>query len=151
MELPPIHHNALVFVGDGEKAIFLRNVGDSHAKLKLAVERVFEQENPATHEQGTDRPGRKQGGDGVSQSAVGETDWHQLAEDRFADEIAKTLFRLAHAQRFQELIVVAPPKVLGRLRGSLHKEVTDRITAEIPKELTTHSLPDIESVLRSLQ
>jgi protein required for attachment to host cells len=149
MALPPIHHGALVLVGDGEKAMFLRNVGDGN--LKLTVERVIEQRNPATHDQGTDRPGRKPGSDGLSQSAIEETDWHQLAEDRFADEISKALFRLAHHQRFAELIVVAPPKVLGRLRGAMHKEVTDRIIGEIPKELTMHSVPDIEEVLRSLQ
>jgi protein required for attachment to host cells len=101
---------------------------------RVTVERVLEQRNPATHDQGTDRPGRKPGSGGLSQSAIEETDWHQLAEDRFA-----------------ELIVVAPPKVLGRLRGAMHKEVTDRIIGEIPKELTMHSVPDIEEVLRSLQ
>jgi protein required for attachment to host cells len=149
MALPPIHHGALVLVGDGEKAMFLRNIGNGN--LKLTVERVLEQQNPATRDQGTDRPGRKPGGDGLSQSAIEETDWHQLAEDRFADEISKALFHLAHQQRFAELIVVAPPKVLGRLRRSMHKEVMDRVTAEIPKELTMHSVPDIEAVLRSLQ
>jgi protein required for attachment to host cells len=149
MALPDIHNGALVFVGDGEKALFLRNTGG--ANLKLTVERVLEQENPATHLQGTDRPGRKQGGDGVSLSAVGETDWHQLAEDRFAHEISAALYRLAHEQRFAELVLVAPPKVLGKLRSSLHKEVTDRIAAEIPKELTKHTVPEIEKVLRGLQ
>jgi len=149
MDLPLIHHGALVLVGDGEKAIFLRNVGNGN--LKLSVERVLEQDNPKNREQGTDRPGRKPGSDGVSMSSVGETDWHQLAEDRFTDVISKALFRLAHDQAFQELIVVAPPKVLGRLRESMHKEVTDRITAEIPKELTMHTVPDIEKALKAMQ
>jgi protein required for attachment to host cells len=149
MDVPVIHRGALVLVGDGEKAIFLRNTGDG--SLKLTVERVLEQENPATREQGTSPPGRKQGGDGVSRSAVGETDWHQIAEDRFAEEISSALYRLAHEQKFQELILVAPPKVLGKLRGSMHKEVTDRIAAEIPKELTAHTVPDIERVLKALQ
>jgi protein required for attachment to host cells len=148
MTLPLIHHGALVLVGDGEKAIFLRNVGNPQS-LKLAVERVLDQENPPTREQGTDRPGRANGGDGVSRSAIVETDWHQLAEDRFAGEIANALYRLAHEERFRELIVIAPPKVLGKLRSSMHKEVTDRIIAELPKELTMHTVPDIEKALRA--
>jgi protein required for attachment to host cells len=146
MAIPLIHSGALVLVGDGEKAIFLRNVGGAR-HLQLKVEHVLDQENPPTREQGSDRPGRANGSDGLSRSAIEETDWHQLAEDRFATEIAGALYRLAHEERFKELIVIAPPKVLGKLRESLHKEVTDRIIAELPKELTMHSVPDIEKVL----
>jgi hypothetical protein len=52
-----IPHDALVFVGDGRKALFLRNAGDEKFP-NLKTERVFAEENPPTHEQGTDRPGR---------------------------------------------------------------------------------------------
>ena len=52
-----IPHNALVFVGDGRKALFLRNDGDAKFP-NLKTEKVFEDENPPTHEQGSDRPGR---------------------------------------------------------------------------------------------
>src|SRR5688572_16467264 len=126
-----IHPQALILVGDGEKAIFLRNIGSSQ-QLKLTVERVLDQENPPTREQGTDRPGRSHSSVGNSRSAMEETDWHQLAEDRFADDISQALYKLGQAGRFDELIVVAPPKVLGQLRDSFHKEVSARITAEIP-------------------
>jgi protein required for attachment to host cells len=143
-----IHPQALILVGDGEKAIFLRNIG-SLQQLKLTVERVLDQENPPTREQGTDRPGRSHSSDGNSRSAMEETDWHQLAEDRFAAQISQALYKLTRARRFDELIVVAPPKVLGELRDSFHKEVSARITAEIPKELTNHSLPEIEKLLAS--
>ena len=52
-----IPHGAFVFVGDGQKALFLRNAGDEKFP-NLKTERVFVEENPPTHEQGTDRPGR---------------------------------------------------------------------------------------------
>jgi protein required for attachment to host cells len=52
-----IPHNALVFVGVGQRALFLRNTGDEKFP-NLKTERVFSEENPPTHEQGTDRPGR---------------------------------------------------------------------------------------------
>ena len=57
MNKPKIPHNALVFVGDGRKALFLRNEGDETFP-DLQTEKVFEDENPSSHEQGTDRPGR---------------------------------------------------------------------------------------------
>jgi len=37
--------------------------------------------------------------------------------------------------------------VLGTLRKSLHKEVLERLEAEIPKELATHSVPSIRNEL----
>lgn len=141
-----IPNQALVVIGDGEKALFLRNKGGPH-ELKLEVENIFEHDNPATHEQGTDRPGRTHASVGTARSAMEETDWHRLGEERFAAEIANTLYRLAHANKFEALVVVAPPKVLGNLRKAFHKEVLDRITGEVPKDLTSHPVPDIEKLL----
>jgi protein required for attachment to host cells len=137
---------ALVLVGDGRKALFLRNRGNPQ-NVKLVTERVLEQDNPPTREQGSDRPGRAHGSDGNARSAMEETDWHQLAEDRFAGDIAEALYRMAHAQQFEELVVVAPPKVLGILRGAWHKEVSSRIVAEVPKDLTTHSVTEVNRLL----
>src|SRR5205814_7909050 len=108
---------------------------------------VFSQDNPATHEQGTDKPGRTSASGGTARSAMEETDWHRLGEERFAAELAATLYRLAHANKFEALVVIAPPKVLGNLRKAFHKEVVDRITAEVSKELTSHTVPDIQRLL----
>jgi protein required for attachment to host cells len=141
-----VDFDALVLVGDGREALFFRNKGDARHP-NLVVERVLEQDNPPTDEQGTDSPGRTLGPPGPGKSAVEPTDWHQLAEDRFAKDIAAALYRRAHAGRFDKLVVVAPPKVLGVLRKEMHKEVTERITAEVPKELTSHPVDEIEKVL----
>ncbi len=147
MQKPGIPHHALVLVGDGERAVFLKNAGTVQ-QPKLVLERVLEQRNPPTREQGTDRPGRRAGGDtGTQRSAMEETDWHERGEERFAAEIADALYRSAHAKQFQRLIIVAPPKVLGTLRKLLHKEVLERVEAEVPKELATCSVADIQSEL----
>lgn len=147
-----ISHNALVMVGDGARAIFLRNSG-TVLQPKLTVERVFEQQNPPTREQGTDRPTRGSDFTGRATSAgsprsnIEQTDWHQLNEDRFAKDIADKLYQLAHAKRFERLILVAPPKTLGALRKTLHKEVLDRVAAEVPKDFTHAPITDIQDQL----
>jgi protein required for attachment to host cells len=150
MQKPAIPHNALVLVGDGSRAVFLRNVG-SLQRPELVVEGTLLQPgNPPNREQASDRPGRRaELLSGAPRGAMEETDWHQLAEDRFANEIAETLYRSAHANRFERLIIVAPPRVLGTLRKALHKEVLERIEAEVPKELATYSLNAIRSELAS--
>jgi len=137
---------ALILVGDGRKALFLRNKG-APTHVELSVEQVLQQADPPTREQGTDRPGRYHGSDGVSKSAFEQVDWHQLAEDRFAAEIGGTLNRLAHENRFYQLILVAPAKVLGALRTQLNKETSARVVAEVPKDLTSQPLPDIARTL----
>jgi protein required for attachment to host cells len=141
-----IPNDALVFVGDGRKARFLRNRGTRN-EVDLVVERELELDNPPTREQGTDRPGRLHGSDGVSRSAIEETDWHHQAERRFAADIADELYRMGHSQEFVTLIVVAPPKMLGDLRAALHPEVTKRIIAEVPKDLTAVPERDLARML----
>ncbi|KRR16988.1 MULTISPECIES: host attachment family protein [Bradyrhizobium] len=143
---PRISHNALVLIGDGKKALFLRNKGTPQ-QLNLEVEHVLEQENPATREQGTDRPGRSVQSVGAARSAMEQADWHYIAEERFAGTIADALYRLAHGNHFEKLVVVAPAKVLGNLRQAFHAEVTERIVGEIPKQLTSHPIPDIERLM----
>ena len=143
---PSVSHSALILIGDGQKALFLRNRGNPQ-RVDLEVERILEQDNPATREQGTDRPGRSAASVGAARSAVEEVDWHYLAKERFAGIIAEALYRHAHDNRFAKLVIIAPPKILGNLRRAFHSEVIDRIVGEIPKELTSHPLPQIERLL----
>lgn len=166
MQLP---HNALVLVADGRKMLFLRNEGDgAHANLK--VEHAEEQNNPADRDQKTDAAGgasSTQAGPGGPAAASGaggnaggqggqfapsrgslqETDYHQLEEDRFAAHAADLLRKRALARKFEKLVVVAPPKTLGEMRKHYHKEVSDRIVAELDKDLTGHPIDQIEKAL----
>ncbi|TIM26440.1 MAG: host attachment protein [Mesorhizobium sp.] len=137
-----------VVVADGEKALFLENRGDTQYP-DLQVVQEMEQENPATREQGSDRPGRYSDGPSVHRSAVEDTDWHRLGKERFADEVAERLYKLAHRGAFKEMVLIAPPQVLGDMRRKLHKEVAEKIKAEIPKTLTNHTIVDIENLLQA--
>jgi protein required for attachment to host cells len=141
-----IPHNAFVFVGDGRKALILRNEGDADL-LNLKTERVFTDVNPPTHEQGTDRPGRAFSSVGARRSSVSQTDWHQLEEHRFAEHVAATLERIVRERGIEALIVVAPPRALADLRKAFHPEVKKRIIAEIDKDLTKHPIDQIEKRL----
>lgn len=144
-----IPHNALVFVGDGRRALFLRNEGDA-ISLSLRKERVFEDDNPPTHEQGSDRPGRvSAAGSAGRRSAVEPTDWHDLEEHRFAQKVAAAMEQLVRKSETKALIVVAPPRTLADLRNAFHSDVKACIIAEINKDLTKHSIGEIEKHLMS--
>jgi protein required for attachment to host cells len=142
-----IPHNAFVFVGDGRKALFLRNEGDEKYP-NLKTERVFEDINPLTHEQGSERPGRvSKAVESGQRSAVEPVDWHHLEEHRFARQVATEMEGIVRARKVPALIVVAPPKTLADLRGAFHADVQARIVAEINKDLTKHPVGDIEKHL----
>jgi protein required for attachment to host cells len=142
-----IPHGALVFVGDGRKALFLRNSGNEKF-LNLTAERVFIDENPATHEQGTDRPVRTFKRANTNQrSSVDTTDWHELEEQRFARRVGAAIEQLVREGNAEALVVAAPPRTLAELRHSFHADVKRRIIAEIDKDLTKHPVGKIEKHL----
>lgn len=166
MQVP---NNAVVLVADGRKLLFLRNEGDEMYP-NLQVEHAEERVNPPDREQKTDAAGgasSTQSGPGApavaqngsmhargggaqfapSRGSLGETDFHQLEEDRFAAEAADLLKKRALSQDYESLIVIAPPKTLGEMRKHYHKEVSDRLAGELSKDLTGHTIPEIEQAL----
>lgn len=144
-----IPHDALVFVGDGRKALFLRNDGDAKFP-NLKTESVFEVENPPTRQQGSDRPGRvSEAALAGRKSAVDATDWHDFEEHRFARTVATAMEQLVRASKAKALVVVAPSKTLAELRDAFHSDVKACIVAEINKDLTKHPVWEIEKHLTS--
>jgi protein required for attachment to host cells len=142
-----IPHDALVFIGDGRKALFLRNAGDEKF-INLKTEQVFIDDNPSTHEQGTDRPGRAFARARTNRrSGVEATDWHDIEEHRFAQRVAAAMERLVRESKAKVLVVAAPPRTLAELRQSFHADVKSRIIAEIDKDLTKHPVSEIEKHL----
>lgn len=140
-------HDALVLIGDGRKALFLRNAGDEKMP-NLRTERVFAEENPPTHEQGTDRPGRGVESAGTHRhSAIEQTDWHHIEEHRFAERVAKALEEVVRKGRVPALLIAAPPKTLSDLRKAFHADVKAKIVAEVGKDLTKHPVSEIETHL----
>jgi protein required for attachment to host cells len=166
MQVP---HNALVLVADGRKMLLLRNEGDAQ-NLNLQLEAKDIHENPKDSDQKRDAAGRArstqsgpgsprvaQGGSmhargsgaqfAESRGSMGEVDYHQMEEDRFAAEIVEQLNQRALANNLETLIVIAPANTLGELRKGYRKELQQRLAGEITKDLTGHTVPQIEQAL----
>lgn len=138
-----IPHNAYVIVGDGRKALFLRNDGGGGA-IRLKTEQVLLNDNPPTRDQGAGQPGRSFQSVGNNRSSVEQTDWHEIGEQRFARTIADALEGLARDRDIPGFVIAAPPRTLAELRRMLDANVKARIIAEIDKDLTGHPVEDIE-------
>lgn len=141
-----IPHNAYVFVGDGRKALFLRNDGDDKFP-NLKTEQVMTKDNPPNREQGTDKPGRSYASVGARRSSMEQADWHEIEEQRFAHEVAEALMALVREKSVPALVIAAPPRTLAELRRTFHADVAKLIIAEIDKDLTHQPVYDIEKRL----
>lgn len=135
-----------VVVCDGSKALILQNKGDEEL-INLKVVEAFDEDHPATHEMGTDRPGRVQESAVTGRSAMEQTDWHERAEVEFLGKIADTLDGMIDSHEITHLVLVAPPRALGRIREALSDKVANVIDAEIDKDYVNLPVDEIEKHL----
>lgn len=128
-----------VVVADGARARFFRPDVEA-AKLVSAgpANLVAPQSRQRPRDLKSDAPGR-----GYSSARTGQRhalepqhDYHKLEKHRFMAMLASTLDEACGRREFDELILVAPRRSLGELRGLLSGRVQDRIREEVAKDLT---------------
>lgn len=104
--------------------------------------------NPPTREQGTDKPGRTFESTGSRRSAYEPpTDWHEQAKRDFARDVAEVLKEKARNGAFDNLILVAPPAMLGNLRPLLSAETKGKLLGEVNKDYTQLTPREIKQQL----
>jgi protein required for attachment to host cells len=141
-----LHRGEWVVVCDGAKALVLENVGDEMFP-NLKTKEVYQQEAPATREQGTDAPGRAFASVGTARGAMEETDWHDQGERRFLEKLVARLDAAVQAGEVKSLIIAAPPRALGALRQVYSQGLRHALTAEIDKDLVRMPVHEIEKHL----
>ncbi len=134
-----------VLVADGAHAMVLRNDGDG-AFPNLRLERAYEQDNPATRDQGSDKPGRTNDSLG-RKSAMETTDYHRIAEDRFVQRIANDMAKDLQAGEFTSFVLAAPAIALGEFRKAASSALAEVTIMEIAKDLTNHPIDKIEKIV----
>ena len=66
----------------------------------------------------------------------------------FSKQLGHYLDQACLEQRFDELHLIAPPKILGLIRQNIGDKVRQAIAEEIPKDLAWFQGPQIEEYLR---
>jgi protein required for attachment to host cells len=135
-----------VVVCDGAKALVLENAGDD-VFPDLKTREVYEQDDPKTHEQGTDAPGRVFSSVGSRRSAVEQTDWHEQAERRFLEQLVDRLTRAVMSGESKSIVIVAPPRVLGTIRQASPPTLRAAVHGELDKDLVSLPVYEIEKRL----
>ena len=131
-----IAKGTIVAVADGENLNMFRNDGDGSAIDLTAL--------PAT-----DVDTSNSGSGARHHSSSANPDSSQQDEDRFSAGIIDNLNRQVLEGRIEKLLIVAAPRTLGELRKHYHKNLTAILVGEIDKDLTGHSVQDIEKAVHA--
>ncbi|EIZ80052.1 AtsE [Novosphingobium sp. Rr 2-17] len=129
-----IPKNATIAVADGEILNLYRNDGDEGSPSLSAL---------------PDAPisTQNKGSGGRHQSSSANPSDSQQDEDSFAAGTAAMLNKSVLESKIDSLIIVAAPRTLGELRKHYHKALVAVLVGEIPKDLTGHSIADVEKTI----
>ncbi len=131
MDLP---QNTVVAVADGEKLSLFRNDGDA-ATVNLT----------ALPDPAIDSSKISSGARHSSSSA--NPDDSQQDEDGFGAGVTDMLNKQVLEGKIKSLVIIAAPRTLGEMRKGYHKSLSDVLIGELDKDLTGHSVQDIEKAL----
>jgi protein required for attachment to host cells len=124
-----------VLVADAQRARILARPAPDEAWIECPEEGLAIP-NPRSHALGGDRAGRGQ--DHVGGNRQRSEAWRELqeaAKEEFARTLAGRLEQAAAQHRFGRLLVIAPPRFLGRLREALGHRTRDLLRGTIDKDL----------------
>jgi len=140
-----------IIVADGSRARIFEvapSSSDLHERETLAhpESRMHEQDMTS------DLPGRDFDSSGAGRHAMGSKEEpKQGAKKEFAKQIADHLEKARTENRLAHLIVIAAPAMLGLLREAYSAETAKLVDSEVDKDLTQHSLSDIQKHLPTHQ
>ena len=129
-----IPKGAFVAVADGERLNLFCNAGDENTPELAAVAHG-------------DVDSSNQGSGGRHYNSSANPSGSQQNEDGFAAGTAELLNKRVLDGTIDKLIIVAAPRTLGELRKHYHKSLLAVLVGEISKDLTGHSVADIEKSL----
>lgn len=137
-----------ILVADGARGRLLLHAGPKSGLTPATGVEEYQGDRRPSREIGSDRPGR--GFESANPTRHGyapRVDWHEFAKREFAARMAAILDRCRERKRFDELVLVAPPKTLGDLRQALDPKTAACIRQEVAKDLVQLSDHELEERL----
>jgi protein required for attachment to host cells len=131
MQLP---QNTFVAVADGAKLSLFQNEGNAtNVKLRAVPSADVDSSKIPS---GARHP-----------SSAANPDDTQQDEDGFSNGVADLLNKQVLDGTIKNLVVIAAPRTLGEMRKNYHKSLSDVLVGELDKDLTGHTIADIEKAL----
>ena len=133
MQVP---QNAVIAVADGEKLSLFQNEGNA---LNIKLRAIPAEEIDSS----------KIASGGCHPSSAANPDDDQQEEDGFSGGVTDMLNRQVLDGKIKDLVIVAAPRTLGEMRKGYHKQLSAVLVGELDKDLTGHSVPEIEKALEA--
>jgi protein required for attachment to host cells len=125
-----------ILIADASRARVLLHSGPG-SRLEPVAGMATTVEHRKASEIGSDRPGRSYESHGMARHAVEpRSDPERIEEQRFAARLLARLETEADTKRFDRLVIVAPPTMLGDLRQALSPRLANLVVATLDKDLT---------------
>lgn len=119
---------------------------DLSGSLRVVPDYSFDAEDQTSFSRAlkSDRPGRSFASSGARRSAIQpKSDPHDLEKARFAAQVSERLTQAAEERQFEQLVVIAPPKLLGEIRNTYSRSLQAALIGEVAKELAYQNADDI--------
>lgn len=133
-----MHENPTIWyvIADGGRARILRYRKDDDA-FERVTELVSATAHLSTKDLGSDKPGRAFESAGGARHAIEpRSDFHEKGEVEFARVLAANINEGADRNDFQLLALVAPSRFIHAIKDALKSGATERLFAEVDKDLT---------------
>jgi protein required for attachment to host cells len=128
--------NKLLVVADGSKAHFYEAKG---TKILGVIESHNAAEFSIAHTKPEKHASHFQGGATAGHKFEPHTDPRDIERDQFSRRISALVQTHKQSSRFQELYLIAEPKMLGALRKNLDPKILAWVSKEISKDLADAS------------
>jgi protein required for attachment to host cells len=129
-----IPHGATIVVADGTRVALYRNAGQE-PQLKLTPV-------PTPKIEGHSKDSGKR-----HRSSAANPDDELIREDSFLAAVADWLNHQATGGQISHLVIVAAPRALGELRRHYKHALSEKLIAELDKDLVDRPVPELEAAL----
>lgn len=130
-----------IIIADGEHARFVQPDADNTLRTVSSLNSASAHQR--SRDIGTDRPGRAFESGTTARHAVGPRhDLHAMEQERFVRLVGEQINAASGRDEFDELLLVAPPRVLHELREALDAVTRTKLVGTLEKDLV--KTPDHE-------
>lgn len=124
-----------ILLADGAHARVYENTGVGKG-LNLVSDGTFDEPVLPNRDMSTDKPGRSHDRVGMGRHSLqAKTDLHSQSKIDFAKLLATFLDKARADHRFERLILIAPPEMLGDLRAAIPESIRQLVDGELAKDL----------------
>jgi protein required for attachment to host cells len=126
-------------IADGGRARFVER--DANGAFRTIASFVSTELHARTHDLGLDRPARvKESANSARHAVEPRRDLHETAKEDFIRTVADALAAEHGEGQFDQLVLVAPARVLTELKSRLGKPLAESVVSDLQKDLT--KIPD---------